>query len=515
MENEKVNRTVKSVSIVMVCTLLLKGLGFIRELVLSFFFGTSYVSDAYLISLTIPSVIFEFVGVGMTTCFIPIYYKIGKEGEIKDAYNFTNSVITIVLFFSTICILGICLFPSQIVSLFASGFTGETMDLACLLTKINIFSLILSTYIYVLCPFLHANNRFITPAVSAVISSALVILSIVIGAKTELIVLGLGNFLAIFIRLLFLVPDARKSGLKLRLRFKKNKYIKEFVTMMLPVIIGTSINDINVLIDRTLASRLTVGGIAALSYSNSIIQLFIGGIVQSILTVLYPKLTSYLNKNKYDKASEECNYLINLFLSFLIPITFILVLYGETIISFLFLRGAFDLEALKLTSEALVFYSLGLLFIGIREVLSRVYYGIGDTKTPMVNSSIGFIINVILNFWLSSFMGIKGLALATSISAGVTVVLLVIKLKKNQLICIKIDICEALKILIAAWVSFLIFFWVFRQKTSQGVLIGLLMISISLVFYVISLFVLKTKVSYNMIFMLKKIMGNKDCGKKK
>ena len=104
----------KSISAVVLFTLLAKALGFVREMLLSYFFGAGGISDAFLISQTIPGTIFQFVGTGLTTCFIPVYYKVLNEHSRKECDNFTNKVLTLVLCFSTVAMAVVWLFtPSD------------------------------------------------------------------------------------------------------------------------------------------------------------------------------------------------------------------------------------------------------------------------------------------------------------------------------------------------------------------------------------------------------------------
>ncbi len=506
MSESNINRTVKAVSGVFICTMLFKLLGFVREIVLSYFFGTSYISDAYLISQTIPGVIFEFVGVGVTTCFIPIYLKIKKDKSNEKADKFTNSITTLVLAFALLAILVVTIFAPYVVHIFASGFTGETLDLASLFTRICVLSLIFSSFVYVYSSYLQANEIFMPASFSAVVCSAVIILSIIIGAKTNILVMSIGSCLAVGFRLFFIIPSSRKNGLKTKLVFSfKDRYVSEFFKLMIPVILGTSINEINTLVDRTIASNTAVGGISALTYANSMIQLIIGGIVQSITTVIYPKITSAIHEGEYKKAVSVFNTIANLLMYILIPMTFGIALFGRPIISILFERGEFDESALSMTSEAFIFYGLGLCFIGIRELLTRVFYSCEDTKTPMVNSSIGLVLNVILNILLSQWIGLNGLAIATSISAFVTAILLWVKMKKNQnLKNANISFVELVKIVGASVGmgagAYCLYRYVFAES-AIGAIIGIFS---GVVLYIVLSFVLRIRVVKDAIGLIRR-----------
>jgi putative peptidoglycan lipid II flippase len=212
-----------------------------------------------------------------------------------------------------------------------------------------------------------------------------------------------------------------------------------------------SISQLNVLIDKTIASAIFTGGISALNYANKL-NLFIYSVfVIPIVTVMYPsisKMSANGDKQKFKKAIIEAINAVNIFV---IPASVGAVLHAKPIITLLFERGAFDSDAVVMTANALLFYSIGMVAIGLREVLSRAFYSLQNTKTPMINATIGVMINIIFNLILSKFMGISGLALATSISAIFTMVLMFISFRtKFGPFGLKNVIITSLKITIAS-----------------------------------------------------------------
>ena len=443
------NGIIKSVSIIMVCTIAFKILGFIREVLLSFFFGTSNIADAYLVSQTIPSVVFEFVGAGVTACFIPIYLKIKNREDGEAANRFVNTITTLTLVFSLIIIAIVIIFAYPVVKVFASGFTGETLSLTIGFTRIGIWSLIFSTFIFIYGAYLQANENFEALSISGIIVGAGTLLAIVLGATVNIWLISIVSVVAVGLRLILIFPETKKTGLHTKVDFDwKNKYVLEYFSLMVPVIVGTSINDLNTLVDRTVASNMAVGGIAALSYANSMLQLAIGGIVQPISTVIFPKLSSKINCNADKDAIVMLERTNRALQFFLLPITVGLLLYSGAIVDLLFGRGAFDSNSLKMTSEALRIYGISLCFIGTREILTKYFYSKGDSKIPMVNSSIGLVINIILNIVLSRIFGLNGLALATTIAAIVTTLLLYMNLVRDSSINNIIVLKDYIKIIV-------------------------------------------------------------------
>ena len=150
-------------------------MGFFRELILSYYFGATGISDAYLISQTIPGTIFQFVGTGLTTCFVPIYFKILKDKGKEKVDEFTNKILSLVLLFSTVVIILVFVDTKFLIKLFASGFEGETLKYAIIFTRIGILGLYFSTLIYVYNSYLQANEIFVPTAFSAIPNSVFII----------------------------------------------------------------------------------------------------------------------------------------------------------------------------------------------------------------------------------------------------------------------------------------------------------------------------------------------------
>lgn len=422
----------KTALLIMILTILSKLFGFARDIILSYFYGASNISDAYLISLTIPGIIFAFIGVGISTGYIPMYSKIESTCGEDEGNKFTNNLLNILLMLCTVIVIFGILFTDQIVRIFAAGFEGQTLDIAINFTKVSIFGVYFTSFIYVWNPYLQLKGNYIIPALIAFPFNFITILSIIASTKTNIMVLSIGNNLAIISQLLMSIPFIYKKGFRYKFTLNvHDKFIKSMMLIAIPAIIGTSVNQINSLIDKTMASTLAIGGISALNYANKLNGFIYGIFVMSIVTVLYPRISKMAADGNMDGFKESISEAINNINLLVIPATIGFMVFPQSIITLLFGRGAFDTNAINLTSGALFFYSIGMVGFGLREVLSRAFYSIQDTKTPMINSTIGVGFNIILNLTISKYLGISGLALATSISAIVTTILLFISLRKR------------------------------------------------------------------------------------
>lgn len=229
----------------MICTVAYKLLGFLREFLLSYFFGTSGISDAFLISLTIPGTLFEFVGTGLATCFIPIIFSIVSEQGLEKANVFTNKVTTLIFAFSTLLILLVWIDTPLFVKIFASGFKDETFNLACDFTRIGVLSLYFSALVFVYGSYLQAHKVFLPNSITAVFQSAVVLFAIFVGAKYSLYAMCIICALSIGARLFYIYPSVKRYGLRLRLNFQWNdSYLKRLGYLLIPVVLGCAVNDL-------------------------------------------------------------------------------------------------------------------------------------------------------------------------------------------------------------------------------------------------------------------------------
>ena len=423
----------KSALIIIILTLVSKSLGFFRETLIAAKFGSGMVTDTFFVAITATSLVTGFITKAISTTFIPVFAEIeakeGKEGKISH----TNNMINIIFIISIILVIIQWLATPIIVKLLAKGFKGDQFNLAIKLTRIGLPMILFGGITGVVTGYLHSEERFISSSLVGIPSNFVYIFFLLfLSSKLKIEGLMVFAIIAVASQFLMLIPEVRISGYKYRLKFDlKDVYIKKVISLSFPVLIGVAINDINAIIDRTLASSLVTGSISALSYANKVKEIILGVFITAITTVIFPLLSKESNRENITGMKKIMNYGINLILIITVPATIGLMVLSTPIVEVVFQRGEFHPMATIMTSQALMFYSLGLVSMAVKSFLNRVYYSLQDTRTPMVNSGISVGFNVILNIILIKYMAHSGLALATSISATITTFLLLYGLKKK------------------------------------------------------------------------------------
>lgn len=416
----------------MIATILAKILGFGRELVLASYYGATMYSDAYLVSMNIPLVIFASIGGAIGTTFIPIYFDINNTLGEEKSLKFTNNILNIIIVVCIVLSLLGFIFVKPIVKLFAFGFDIKTFNIAVNFTRILILTIVFTGLSYVFIAYLQVKNEFIIPGIISIPRNIIIIISIMLSVRYGVYIMIIGTLIGMAFDVIFLVPFAVKKGYKYEPYINLNdKYIKRIILLVLPVFIGIAVNQINTMVDRSLASSLVEGSISALNYANKLNSFVMALFIASISAVIYPIISKLSSEDDMEKFSEAIVKSINIVILLVIPISIGAIVLSTPIVKLLFQRGGFDARATSMTSIALVMYSVGMIAFGLRDILNRVFYALKDTKTPMINGAIAMIMNIVLNLILVKYLQLSGLALATSLSAIICIFLLFASLKKK------------------------------------------------------------------------------------
>lgn len=423
----------KSAAMIAIFTLLSKALGFIREVLIASRYGSGMETDTYFVAMTATVIIVGTLGAALNTTLIPIFSEIGEKRGTKGQLKYLNNVLNLV-FLATL-ILGILgfIFSPFIIRVLAKGFEGAQFDLAVKLNRVGLPIIIFLGFTHVLSGFLHSKEIFGPHAIMGFPYNAVFLIYLLFFSKNTNIAILMGvSVLAASTQFLIQVPAVRHLGYRYSLNVNlKDPYLKKAMILIIPVLLGSAVQQINVIIDKTLASDLVKGSISALTYSSRINDLIISVFVAAIATVVFPMLSSAFSRNEDQVVKDIFKQGVNIILIVTIPATVGIMLLAKPMVYLFFQRGAFDDLATTMTSGALVFYSIGLVGASLRLMLNKVFYSFQDTKTPMRNGVIAVVLNLILNFVFIRSMQHRGLALATSISTTISTLLLFLALRKK------------------------------------------------------------------------------------
>lgn len=420
----KKERTVAS--IIILIALAGKVLGFLRELLLANYFGTSSLVDIYLMSVTIPSILFGFlpaIGIGFT----PIYYEIGEK---KQRNFFLNNILATSIVISLICILFTYIGADYIVSFCAPGFSDTAKTTTIEFLRITIWIVLFNTPVQILVAFLNCNKDYINSNLSNLTVSLTQAIFVVIAAYTNPIFLPIGVLLPWVFQFLWLFFSSIKQGFRPSLGVTKDTYVKKLLLLAAPICISNILVDLNGFVDKALSSSLLEGRLSALNYAFTIRAIFVTVATTVLATIYYPKIAELTSEKNSKEIVRLVEKLLDIILIIIIPINIFCMLFGKEEIQIVLMRGNFNAESLEITLSPFIMYMLSLAVIIIRELIIRVMYANGETKMNLCFGSINIGINVVLSLCLVGKMEHKGLALATSIAAILTLPLYIRKLYK-------------------------------------------------------------------------------------
>ncbi|MFL0194615.1 murein biosynthesis integral membrane protein MurJ [Clostridium sp. WILCCON 0269] len=427
-------KVIKSSVIVMLLIIVGKILALVRDALIAAKFGATYTTDIYNFSLGIVYLLTT-VSYGLTTTFIPLHWEHIENSNKKERNNFVNNIINISSIFTIIMTIFLIVFSKQIIYIFAHGFTYNNLvfNQSVEIVRILLLSLIFVTLQSVVTGVLQSHKNFYEPAAMALMSNLVYIIYLVfLTSKYGMKGFAAATVVGFFIQFVINLPKYKKLGYsyKFILNFK-DKYAVQMFKLMIPVVISTSLIQLNVFVNRSFATNIYFGAVTVLDYANKVNTLAYEVFAIGIAMIVYPTLSELAVKNNSFEYKKALVTSINTIMIIMIPAAVAIGMLRHPLVNIIFRRGAFTLHAANLTSSALFFYCPAMIAYGIRDILNKAFYSIKDVKTPMINSFIGIGLNIIINFFVIKYMQVSGLALATSISAIITTLLMMWKLNKK------------------------------------------------------------------------------------
>src|SRR5665648_390440 len=259
-------------------------------MVMANFFGATYITDSYVMATAIPGIIFGGIFGAVATSYMPLFSKITETDGEKAGSKFTNEVINLLFIISIFAAIIGLIFSDQIVSIFASGFVGETAKLTSFFTKVTFSYVLFTSTAGILEANLQYKGIFLVQIILGYVQNIIVISVIIISAFTTHYYLVFGLLLAGLTRFIILMLLVKKRGLIYTPTLKVNKTVKHIVAISLPVFVSSEIGQINVFVDKTFASGLSEGSVAALNYGMLLVGLVTGMTVTILTTILYLSL---------------------------------------------------------------------------------------------------------------------------------------------------------------------------------------------------------------------------------
>jgi len=394
-----------------------KGLGLFREVIFANSFGISVNYNLYLVGAVLPLTINTIILYIGQNYFIPNYNRIKTESE-NNAGNFVGSTFWIFTSGGIILSLLLLLFSGPFVSLYLKESSSAALSSTTEIFRIFLITIPINAAYSILAAYLQSEFEFKYPAYSQLfLNVSIILLVIFFSGSIGVLTIPLGYVLGTFFQLGYLIIKIHgKISLNITNLFNIEKFSGFAAATFLITVLIESISQLFLLADRYFYSYVDKGGIASLNYAMNLFMLPVSIISVALATAIFPSLSqSFNNKNLSDLKSKLNSFFsINTFL--FIPISFILILYGDIIIKILFQRGQFDTNATLMTFNVLRFYVLSLVFYSSYAVINKLLYSVNLIKSLLIITVAGCILKILLNFSLVGIYKQDGLALSTTLS---------------------------------------------------------------------------------------------------
>lgn len=419
--------------VVAVINLLSRILGFVREQVIAYMFGATATTDAYVVAFNIPNAVFAIVIGALATVVVPVFSEYAAKDQRDEAWRLFNTVITLVIVIFSLVTVGGFFAAPWLVKLTAPGLSTDVAALATRLTIIMLPILVFYGLSTVFQGLLNANQVFAIPALSVSVTNITIIVSaLTLGSLYGIDGLAAGTVVGFVLAALMQIPKLRQVGFRFRFTLDwRHPGVKKVLYLVGPVAIGTSLNQIYLIIDRILASGLAEGSISALNYANRIILMPITFFVLAVGTAFYPTITTLATQGKQQELADTVLRAIRMVILFALPAGIGLMVLATPIIKLLFERGQFTPLATEMTALALMFYSIGLVGQAANIILTRAFYAQQDTRTPVRLMAVTVAVNLAFSLLLIGPLKHGGLALANSIAALINTAMLTYFLNKK------------------------------------------------------------------------------------
>ena len=451
------SRTITSAAFLLAfAALVSRILGLARDRILAGKFGAGDELDIYFTAFRIPDFLYSIVIAGaISAAFIPVFvslYTKNKEEAWKVASNFLNITLLALIVLAGV----LAMFAPILMPYVAPGFEGEKISETVGVTRIMFLSPIFLGLSAVFSGILHSFKRFFAYALAPIFYNA----GIMFGAVVLVEYLGIyglawGVVLGSFLHFLIQVPSTFFSGFSLRAIFDfSDVHFRKIFFLMIPRALGLVVFQLNLWVITAIASTLSSGSIAIFSLANHLQFLPVGIIGYSFATAAMPSFAKSLSREKARLFGSQLTKTIRMVLFFVVPTSVLMFVLRAHIVRLIFGSGEFGWDDTRLTAAVLGVFAFGIFAHSLIPLLSKAFYAMQNTKTPVLINSGGFFINIVLSTFfvfvllkdpqisgfVSDFLDMEGidniallgLPIAFSLSGIINLAILFYVLKKSK-----------------------------------------------------------------------------------
>ena len=392
-----------------------KVLGFIREQVIANLFGATGLTDAYFSAWAIPLMLVGLFGGAISTAFLPVFLRLMGQSKREEAWRLASNIWR----FSLLILTGVTalayLAAPLITRLLVPSFDQATQDLTTAMLRVMLPSVVLMGTATLYSAVLNAHKQFAWPAIApAAMNIVLVGTTVLFTYRYGIMGLASSTLFGVLAQQALLWWQVRRNKMPM-FRFSRNlEGVGQVWKLAVPILLGTLFSQVYVFVDKGLASGLDTGSIASLNYASKLVQLPIGIFVAALATAIYPTLAELAGRKDLRGLSRTVSTGVRTLSSLILPAAVGMAVLRIPLVTLAFQRGSFDAAATQKTAFALAFYSIGLFGVANIQVITRAFYAMEDSATPVRIGITTALLNIVLDVLLVRSLRQGGLALANS-----------------------------------------------------------------------------------------------------
>ncbi|MEX1113368.1 MAG: murein biosynthesis integral membrane protein MurJ [Patescibacteria group bacterium] len=401
-------------------------LALVRDRILATGFGASAELDVYFAAFRIPDFLFNVLIFGaISAAFIPVFagYLAKRQKRVADRVGSTVLTAATILLLVTAGLAWI--FAPQIAPLVAPGFTGEQLGQVTDLTRVMLLSPIFFGIGGIFGSVLHSHQRFLAYATAPLLYNLGIIGGAIVAPELGLIYLAWGVAAGAFLQMLIQLIAGLRTGFSFRPSLHlRHPGVRRIFWLMIPTTIGAGILQINYLVETIVASTLQHGALSQFFLATSLSMVPVSVVGASFATAVFPVLAKAASTRQTGLYVESLVTVIRKILFVIIPVSIAIMLLRAQIVRLVYGAGQFDFEDTRFVTSILGILAVSLFAQALIPLLSKAFYAIRNTKTPVVIAGISMLVNVSLAFPLAAQLGVVGLAVAFSFASIIQLALL-------------------------------------------------------------------------------------------
>lgn len=404
------------VVLITVATFIGKVLGVARDILISYYYGSTDVTDAFFMAMSIPTMILGIFTASTDSAIIPQYSRIKEKESKKEADKLFSYIINSLLLVCSLVSLAMFLFPQIFIKIFASGFKAGTItysiDYLKIFAPLGALHMLYCFY----CTYCAVYKQNWSRVILAFSTNLIVVCTLFIWHDSKLLALSIAYLISHMICAILPMLQVKKLGYKHTWSIDiNNSEFKRYWKLFMPIMGGAFLNDIQQYVDKNLASGI-YGGISTLNYASKLITIFDSIFVVGISVVLLPMLSELRIRKKQQEFRKVMTKVTKYLLISLVPCFVLLFGLADEWIAVIYGRGEFDKGAIHAVSIVLKTYSPLIVLVPLQTIFSRFFHALERNHVPFKLNLISVGLNVILSILLAYFMGLKGISLATTIA---------------------------------------------------------------------------------------------------